>query len=158
MSFAPFEHVWRGAMSLLPTRMDSPNAKAMVYAICLQESRFEHRRQINGPARGFPQFELAGIRGVLRHPATEDYIHQALNALVYDYEPLTSYTAIEHNDILACCYARLNLWWLQDPLPNQMEPDEAWSQYLATWRPGKPHRQSWDAFYNRAWQLVLENT
>ena len=141
-------------MSLLPTRMDTPSAKAMVYAICLQESRFVHRRQINGPARGFPQFELAGIRGVLRHPATEDHIHSVLNDLCYDYEPLTSYTAIEHNDILACCYARLLLWTLPDLLPTQMEPDEGYQQYIQCWRPGKAHPETWNTFYAQAWSMV----
>ena len=40
------------ALSLLPPRMDTPLARRYVLAIALQESRFEHRRQIGGPARG----------------------------------------------------------------------------------------------------------
>src|SRR5690606_38643231 len=59
------------AYALLPSRMDSDRATVMLLAIGLQESRFEHRRQIKGPARGFWQFERGrGVRGVLTHPAT----------------------------------------------------------------------------------------
>ena len=47
----------RPAMALLPARMDTPEADCMLLAIGLQESRFVHRRQIGGPARGFWQFE-----------------------------------------------------------------------------------------------------
>ena len=48
------------ACSLLPARMDTRAARALLVAIGLQESRFEHRRQIGGPARGFFQFEAMG--------------------------------------------------------------------------------------------------
>ena len=47
-------------MALLPDRMDTPEARVMMLAIGLQESRFVHRRQIKGPARGFWQFEQGG--------------------------------------------------------------------------------------------------
>src|SRR5690606_35531315 len=56
------------AYALLPSRMDSDRATVMLLAIGLQESRFEHRRQIKGPARGFWQFERGGgVRGVMTH-------------------------------------------------------------------------------------------
>ena len=44
----------------LPDRMLSDEAVTMMLAIGYQESRFEHRRQIRGPARGFWQFEHGG--------------------------------------------------------------------------------------------------
>ena len=61
----------RPALALLPAAMDTPQARCMLLAIGLQESRFVHRRQIGGPARGFWQFEQGGgVRGVLAHPAS----------------------------------------------------------------------------------------
>lgn len=55
------------AARLLPGVAFTPEAKVMLLAIGLQESRFEHRRQIKGPARGFWQFEAGGgTAGVLR--------------------------------------------------------------------------------------------
>ncbi|MCV6902125.1 MAG: hypothetical protein NTT76_05400, partial [Achromobacter xylosoxidans] len=45
------------ALALLPAGMDTQAAHVMLLAIGLQESRFTHRQQIGGPARGFWQFE-----------------------------------------------------------------------------------------------------
>lgn len=36
------------ALALLPATMDTPEARIMLLAIGLQESRFEHRRQLVG--------------------------------------------------------------------------------------------------------------
>lgn len=155
MSFTAFGPIYRAACSILPARMDSDEARAMLIAIALQESRFEHRAQIGGPARGFWQFELGGgVRGVLNHPGSKQYIRHVLDSLAYDYLPETSYEAIKNNDVLACCYARLLLWTLPDVLPTRGEDEESWKQYIDAWRPGKPHRESWDAFYAAAWNIV----
>lgn len=149
----PFHAIYGAAMTLLPEKMNSPEAEALVLTICYQESRLKHRRQLGGPARGFAQFEMGGgVRGVLHHNASRDHIRVVLDALAYDHSPDTSYAAIEHNDVLAICYARLLLWTLPDQLPDRDEPDEAWDQYLAAWRAGKPHRQTWNAFFERAWK------
>ena len=46
-------HVLPAAFALLPTRMDSPEARALVTAICLQESALKHqtaRRRLGGYA------------------------------------------------------------------------------------------------------------
>lgn len=134
---------------------DSPPARAMLLAIGLQESRFEHRRQIRGPARGFWQFEHGGgVRGVLRHQLTAQPIREVLSVLGYDDEADTVYTAIEHNDVLACACARLLLWTLPQPLPGPQDAEGAWRQYLSAWNPGKPHRKTWDNFYSQAWGMV----
>jgi len=145
------------ALRLLPANMGSREAVAMCIAIALQESRIKHRRQINGPARGYWQFEQGGgVRGVLTHPASKPHIQAVLSALDYDQasDAGACYVAIEHNDILAAAFARLNLWWLPDPLPAQNAPGAGWSQYIKAWRPGKPHRDTWDAFYEQAWEIV----
>ena len=60
-------HTLPAAYSLLPAEMESAEATALLLSIGLQESQFTHRRQVGGPARGFYQFELSGVQGVLRH-------------------------------------------------------------------------------------------
>lgn len=140
------------ALSLLPPKMSSRQAVAMMIAIALQESRIEHRRQIGGPARGFWQFEAGGgVTGVLRHASTGATIRGVLDLLRYDDSVQTSYQAIEHNDILAAVYARLLLWTLPQRLPEVGEPALGWDEYEDAWRPGAPHRQTWDNFYAQAW-------
>jgi hypothetical protein len=67
--------------------------------------------------------------------------------------------AIEHNDILAACFARLLLW--TDPRLLPQGPERAvdgWAQYLATWRPGKPHAATWGGHFSTAWASDLPGT
>jgi hypothetical protein len=155
MKLQAFNLVYTATMSLLPASWTNAESKAMLYAMGMQESRFEHRRQIMGPARGFWQFEAqGGIRGVLEHPMTKTPIRAVCDALCYDYSVLTAYQAIEHNDILACAFARCLLYTLPQRLPNRDETQEGWNQYLAAWRPGKPHAQTWPVFYRQAWEIV----
>lgn len=143
------------ALDLLPVKMDSDGGKSMVLAIALQESGLEHRRQIGGPARGYCQFEVSGVRGVLAHPASKPHILHVLKALDYDGVGVPEcYEIIEDNDVVAAAFARLLLWTLPDPLPNAGEYDESWRQYIQCWRPGKPHRETWDQCYTTAWATV----
>jgi hypothetical protein len=144
------------AFALLPKRMDTPEAVAMLLAIALQESRFRARRQKGGgPARGFWQFESGGgVFGVLNHPKTSLWSALACQALCYPSTVEVCYPALEHHDVLACVFARLLLWTVPTPLPPRHEPELAWQQYLSAWRPGKPHRATWDGYYAEAWQLV----
>jgi len=145
------------ALRLLPEKMDSDAAIAMCIAIALQESRVKHRRQIGGPARGYWQFEQGGgVRGVLTHPASQQHIRAVLAALDYDptSDPAACYAAIEHNDILAAAFARLLLYTLPDALPARNAHGVGWTQYLNTWRPGKPHRETWDEYYETGWEVV----
>lgn len=145
------------ALRLLPPRMDSPAARAMVVAICLQESRLTHRRQIRGPARGFAQFEKGGgVKGVLTHRATSVHITTVCEALSYKPTVAACYVAIEHNDVLAAVFARLLLWTVPGVLPGRSEPAKGWDQYLAGWRPGKAHPKTWNENYARAWALVSQ--
>lgn len=149
-------HVIPTAYALLPAPMASPAASALLLAIALQESRCGHRRQIGGPARGFWMFEVNGVRGVLSHRASKPHLANALSVLSYPVtdDATTPYVAIEHNDTLAAVCARLLLWTDPHPLPSQHEPDAAWDVYLRCWRPGKPHRRTWDGYYAAAWDLV----
>jgi len=143
------------AFLMLPEKMVSVEAKAMLLSIGLQESRFKHRKQINGPARGFWQFEVNGVRGILTHPQTRQTINKVLHRLqYYNNESLTIHPVLEHNDILAAVFARLNLWWLPQSLPGPNEVDLAWNQYIESWRPGKPHPETWEEFYTKSWEYV----
>lgn len=140
--------------ALLPPRMNSIAAAAEILAIGFQESRFTDRRQRGGPARGFWQFEKAGISGVLTHHTSRIHVLSALRTFGYDDSVHASHEAIVHNDVLACVYARLLLWTAPAPLPIRDQPDAGWRYYLDCWRPGKPHRETWDGFFARAWELV----
>lgn len=136
-------------------RLDTPAARAMLLAIGLQESRFEHRVQIGGPAHGYWQFEEGGgVKGVLRHEATKGPIRAVLAARGVADTTRAAYDAIVSDDVLACAFARLLLWTLPGALPARGDPEGGWRQYVDAWRPGKPHRQTWDALYAQAWGLV----
>lgn len=159
--------MFKPAFSLLPVKMDSPEAKAMLLAIALQESRFQHRIQLigtsrrwweslKGPARGFEQFELfGGTRGVLRHHTTRGYADHVLTQLRYPNKPRVVWMALAHNDTLAMCMARLLLWTHPNALPSLdggWRP--AWEYYLSLWRPGKPHIETWEQFWLTAIEVV----
>jgi hypothetical protein len=147
------------ALRILPARMSSKQAAAMLLSIAMQESNIEHRRQVGGGAgRGYWQFEQGGgVRGVLTHSASLAHAESVLQALDYpaDYTEPEIHAALEHNDILAAAFARLLLFTLPQPLPTQNFPGVAWAQYSIAWRPGRPHRQTFDAFYEEAWDSVL---
>lgn len=154
------DEVFPATFALLEPKLDSRPARAMLLAIGLQESRFEHRKQIGGPAHGYWQFEQGGgVRGVLGHHATAAPIRVVLAARGYtpggmNADSRTCYDAIVTDDVLACAFARLLLWTLPGALPAEGDPEAGWQQYIAAWRPGKPHRHTWDAFYRRGWELT----
>lgn len=156
------KHILPAAFEVLPAKMNTAPARAMLLAIGLQESRFLHRRQTNyGPARGFWQFEKAGVRGVLKHSASRGPAMDVLRALQYEhliappsFQIADLHDAIGHNDVLACAFARLLLWTLPGTLAMRGQRDQAWGQYLDAWRPGKPHRATWDALFEEAWTRV----
>jgi hypothetical protein len=142
-------------LSLLLPSLNSPEAIQMLLAIGWQESRFQHRAQTRGPARGFWQFEKGGgVVGVLRHRKTKQTIRDVLLALLYpsNMDEGQAYVAIEHNDVLAAAFARLLLFTHPRKLPALMDADEGWKQYLETWRPGKPHPTTWA----KAWKWATE--
>jgi hypothetical protein len=143
------------ALALLPASMDTPQARAMMMAIGLQESRFEHRKQVRGPAHGFWQFESGGgVHGVLTHKVTKPLIEPVLGTLRY--LPSDCYYAIRDNDVLAAAFARLLLWSHPEPLPARTDHAGAWHYYLETWRPGRPHPETWDDLHRRAWEVEDE--
>lgn len=145
------------AMSVLPKKMDAVNARAMILAIALQESRMAHRLQIGGPARGFCQFEQGGgVYGVLNHHSTKAIASDVCNLLAYKPTPAVVYEAIANNDTLAFAFARLLLWTLPASIPTIGQQAEAWRQYLSAWRPGIPHPKTWEWAFTTAHQYVRE--
>lgn len=142
------------ALSLLPERMDSPAARSLILAICLQESDLRHRRQVKGPARGYAQFELAGVAGVLTHRASADLANDLLARLDYPGAVGAVHAALEHSDVLTAGFSRLLLWTLPIRLPLSVESELAWKQYLEAWRPGRPRPERWAERYARAWAEV----
>lgn len=143
------------AFALLPATMDTPAARAQLLAIALQESKCIARRQYgNGPALSFLQFEIGGVAGVLTHRASKERLYSVLLAMNYPPSAAAVHAATEHNDILACILGRLLLWTDAKPLPGPSDVDGAWALYLRTWRPGKPHRDTWDKCYRDAWTAL----
>lgn len=140
----------------IKARIDSPEARVMLLAIGLQESRFIHRRQVGGPARGFWQFEQGGgVRGVLRHEVSHELAQQVCDARGVAATSEAVYEALDDDDILAGCFARLLLWTDPARLPGVGNVDPAWALYTRTWRPGKPHRHTWGGLYLAAMGEVL---
>lgn len=153
--------IWRYTLpavyAVLPPVMNAPEASALLLAIGLQESQFLARCQGDGgPARGFWQFERAGLKGVLEHPVTCVRLEAACRLLAYTgpIDVPACYVRVEHNDVLAGVFARLLLWTLPDRLPRRGEIQRSWNQYKAAWRPGRPRPETWDANYAQAWDLV----
>ncbi|MFY2599299.1 hypothetical protein ACOTHJ_33095 [Achromobacter xylosoxidans] len=144
------------ALALLPAAMDTRAARVMLLAIGLQESRFTHRRQIGGPARGFWQFEKGtrasrgGVWGVYLHAASKDRLAALCKARSVACDPDAIYAALEYDDVLAAGVARLLLWTDPKALPAVGDADAAWALYLRTWRPGKPKPDSWPDLYRQA--------
>lgn len=148
------------ALALLPARMETPEARVLLLAIGLQESKFRSRWQIlkggrKGAARGLWQFEEGGgVRGVMLHVASGTLARQLCEARNIQYEQDTVWRALEHDDVLAAGLARLLLWTDPQPLPGLDDYLGGWRYYLRCWRPGKPHLPAWPANYAAALDFV----
>ena len=163
------------AFALLPARMSSPEAEVMLLAIGLQESRFQHRRQLvgspprpTGPAKSFWQAEQGGgmVTGLLRYH--DDRVRDLAVGLCavrgVDPSPREVWDAIEHDDVLAAGLARLLLFTDPGRLPKLGDVEGAWQLYLRTWRPGAHSRgdaaakaslrQKWAKNYGKALEAV----
>jgi len=150
-------HIIPAALSLLPAKMDTPEARALLIAIALQESALKHRRQVGGPALGLLQWELPQVGLVLRHEVVAPLARKVLSELVYEpgnppHEHI--HAAMEHNDILQCAFSRLLLWPDAAPLPKRGDVQGSLATYLRIWRPGRPRPEKWPANYVLAWNAV----
>lgn len=144
------------ALELLPAAMDRPYARVQMLAIHLQEDpRQERIQRGNGPARGLWQFERGGgVRGVLSHPSSSALADSVCVARAVVAEEGAVWRALQTDDILAACFARLLLW--TDPRPMAKDAAEGWALYARVWRPGKPHPEKWDNNYARAKFAIME--
>jgi hypothetical protein len=151
------ESVINPALRLLPPDMNSHAAEVLLLTIGLQESRFEARKQIGGPARGFWQFERdGGVRGVLTHPASAPYAQSLCMGRSVLPTPDAVHLALERDDLLAAGLARLLLWTDAQPLPPAGAAADSWLYYLRVWRPGKPRRETWDLLYAKAMDEIRQ--
>lgn len=133
-------------------------ARVLSLAIAGQESAWQYRLQIGGPARSFWQFEKGGgVRGVLRHPSSKDKIKAVCAELGVSCDEDTVYRDMADNDILAACMTRLLLFTDPRPLPAVGEVEAGWQYYLRNWRPGLPHPEAWAGRYGTAMGLVKNN-
>jgi len=161
--------IFPAAFPLLPPKMDTVQARAMLIAIALQESRLVHRAQLVGgaaewwhsmdpPAHSYYQFEVVSIRLMLQHSIARPLLIPALSALDYPIDaPGIIHEAVRDNDILATILARALLRTVPEALPEQREQQRGWEQYLWAWRPGKPHPETWAENWRKAWTVVLAN-
>lgn len=151
------------AYALMPDLFTSTEATVMLLAIGLQESRFESRWQIvdaynknrMGPARGWWQFEAGGgVAGVLRHKSSA--YHAQTLCRIMKVKPSDVYSVLHRADMdtLAAGFARLLLWTDARPLPKLGDAQGAWDYYIRNWQPGKPHRSTWDSYYQEALRYV----
>lgn len=152
------------ALEILPRFLDSDRARVLLLAIGLQESRFEHRRQLgNGPARGLWQFERGskltrgGVWGVYLHPESMHLLHELTRARNVGFDPVQVYEEIERDDVLAAGVARLLIRTDRQALPDVNDEAGAWRLYAERcWRPGKPHPETWAGFHERARAFVMD--
>lgn len=145
------------AMQLLADpRFDAPLARVELVAIGLQESGLRHRiQQPNGPARSWWQFERnGGVAEVMAHPATGTRLRPIVALLGYQFDKYALHTAMADNDLLGAVMARLLLFIDPRPLPTTAQ--QGWDQYLARWRPGKPHRSTWDDNWGTAVSTIKD--
>lgn len=138
----------RAALGLLPLKMDSNQARAMLIKIGICESELKARRQIVngkpiGPAAGLWQFERGGIIGVMRHRLTNKHLRDLCKVMGTPFDLETIWQDIQTDDILAAGLARLNLYWYHMALPAASDEQGSYDQYIAIWRPGKPSRTRW---------------
>lgn len=152
---AIIEYAINPAMALLPPKMTSDKATVMLLAIGLQESRLTHRKQISGPAKSFLQFESGGgVKGVMTHPVSVEPSKELCQSLGVPFARDSIFMSMEFNDVLAFGLGRLLLYTDPKALPEIGDAQAAWDLYLRVWRPGKPHRQTWDELYAAACKVV----
>lgn len=149
----------QAGLKLLPKSMDTVKSRVLLAAIGLQESRFDHADQLEkngtntvlGPALGYWQFEKGGgVKGVMTHPSSTNFAKDCAAQLAVEWDRTAIWTALKFSPALAGAFARLLLYTDPKPLPEASDVEGGWQYYLRNWRPGKPHRGTWDALHERA--------
>lgn len=146
------------ALRILPPRLTSDEARAMLVAIALQESDLVSRQQIGGPALSYLMWEpgpKSGLPGVLRHHATGSMAARLVSELDYSaLEPEELRQTCVTDGVLSAGLGRLLLFTLPYPLPPRHDVEAAYRQYIDAWRPGKRTPGRWAERYRRAWDTL----
>lgn len=166
------KNILEKAYALLPAKMNTKAATAMLLAIGLQESKFLHRQQVitvtrdgkkvnvpEGPAVSFWQFEAGGgVKGVMQYYSTREHCKALCEHFGVAFDQKAIWEAMKTNDVLGACMARLLLFTdpLALPLPIPAQEDTAWRLYSRVWRPGKPHPAGWPGNWAAAIKEVAE--
>ncbi len=144
------------AFSLLPSMMDTANARVIHAAIGFQESAYRYRRQVvtvngklveAGPACGYWQFEKGGgVKGVMGFGGVvEREARRVCRVRGVPWSADQVWFALSQDDVLAAAFARLLMYTDAAKLPTT--PESAWRMYERVWRPGKPHPETWAKAY-----------
>ncbi len=142
-------------MAVLTGIATSDQARVMLLATAGQESAWQHRLQIGGPARGFWQFEkMGGVAEVIQ--VTPVQLKAVCGALDIPFDRDTLYEAMAWNDTLACAMARLLLWQDSAPLPALGDEGGGYDFYIRNWRPGAPSRSRWAIVYPQSLAFVVK--
>lgn len=151
------QYLIRAALAYLPERMCTKNAIALLIATGMQESRFVYTRQINGPARGYWQFESGGgLIGIMSHVSSKDHLKNVTKRFDLPWDRTTLFKRIEEDRLFAAICARLLYFTdrMEIPAATYENEQEAWVYYIRNWRPGKPRRSSWHRFWRMACDVV----
>lgn len=150
------------ALVVLGPKLASDEARVMMLAIALQETRLRDRRQVADDGRylgqygrGWWQFERkGGVAAVMESPATSAAMRGVCELLTVPFDDASVHEAIAWNDRLAAIAARLFLYQDPSPLPALGDQQAAWASYLRIWAPGKPRPDDWPANYKLALAAV----
>lgn len=138
----------------------SVEAARFLLTVMQQESRLQHRAQIGssagkpGPARGWGQFERGGgVKGVMTHPNSAARAKALCEYLGVNWIDWDIWRCLEGHDTLAVGFSRLLLWTDSHKIPTTEQA--AWDCYAKRlWRPGKPHPQTWPAYWRISGDVI----
>ena len=124
----------RPGLRLMGEPFDTPAAAFVLLVIGLYESGFRRRYQLDGPARGFWQFEPVAVVEAVRH----EPVRRTLRGLVLPDEPARLWAVLPALDLGAVVLARGLLWSHPEPLPSMdASTQDLHRYYCEAWRPGK---------------------
>lgn len=146
---------------LFPAAWNSIEARLLIGAIDMQETKFTTRRQIIrwasdgkpvfGPAVSFGQFEQGGgIKGVMTHPASSYYAKELCRLRGIGIGARDVWVAMQTDDVLGYGFARLLLRTDPKPLPRIGDVAAAYACYNELWRPGVKRPNDWPDSYAAA--------
>lgn len=158
------EQVIEPTLAMLPIRFDMPDdrqsIRVQLIAEALQETSLATRQQDGGPAHGLWQGENgdeSAFALVLRNPSVgsiaQAFCQRRGVAPTHD----AVYQAVLTDDLLACAFARLDLYCDPRRLPEIGDVEAAWNCYIRVERPGKPRRQDWTKNYADALEAVRQS-